>query len=232
MNEMEIAMKKSNKLGRAALLALPFLLAGPAGPAGSGAAFAGAEGAAKAPPQQTGAELGKPAPDFTLTDLSGKAVRLRDLQGKKVVLEWFNPDCPFIKYAHGQGPLKDMAARYAKKGIVWLAVNSGAPGKQGHGAQRNQAAAKEYGLSHPILLDEDGKVGKLYGAKTTPHMYLINEKGVLVYRGAIDNAPMGEPDGGGKVLNYVDAAMEDLAAGKAVRTAETRAYGCSVKYGS
>ncbi|MCS6911769.1 MAG: thioredoxin family protein [Myxococcales bacterium] len=176
------------------------------------------------------AEVGQPAPDFALPDLNGKMVRLSDFKGKQVVLEWFNPDCPFVKFAHSKGPLRDMAARYAKMGIVWLAINSGAPGKQGHGVERNRAAAKEYGMAHPILLDESGQVGRQYGAKATPHMYLIDDKGVLRYRGALDNAPMGETSE--TPVNYVDAALEDLKAGRPVRTSETRAYGCSVKYGS
>jgi peroxiredoxin len=175
------------------------------------------------------AEVGKPAPDFTLNDLSGKPHKLSDLRGKRVVLEWFNPDCPFVKYAHTKGPLKDMAARYARQGVVWLAVNSGAPGKQGHGAKRNQDAAKEFALGHPILVDERGTVGRLYGAKATPHMYVIDEKGILRYRGAIDNAPLGEAKEGAPV-NYVDAAFADLQGGRPVKIADTKAYGCSVKY--
>lgn len=175
------------------------------------------------------AELGKPAPDFTLTDLAGKSVHLADLRGKRVVLEWFNPDCPFVRYAHTKGPLKDMAARYVKKGVVWLSINSSAPGKQGHGAARNQEATREYALANPVLLDESGKVGRLYGAKSTPHLYVIDEKGTLVYRGALDNAPLGEA-GAGAAENYVDAAFADLGAGRPVKTADTKAYGCSVKY--
>lgn len=190
---------------------------------------ASAEGPPKEAAAPAAAELGKPAPDFTLQDLNGKAVRLRDLRGKKVVLEWFNPDCPFVQYAHGKGPLKDMAGRYTKQGVTWLAINSSAPGKQGHGLARNQEASKEYGMAHPILLDEAGKVGRLYGAKSTPHLYVIDEKGVLVYRGALDNAPRGEVEGA--PINYVDAAFADLKAGRAVKTGDTRAYGCSVKYG-
>lgn len=189
--------------------------------------------AALAEPPQRPAELGQPAPDFTLSDLSGKAVHMRDLKGKRVVLEWFNPDCPFVKYAHGKGPLKDQGARAGKAGVTWIAINSGAPGKQGAGRERNQAAVKEYAMPYPVLLDEGGQVGKLYGAKATPHMYVIDEKGVLVYRGAIDNAPLGEAQGApADYVNYVDAALGDLKAGRPVKTAETKAYGCGVKYGS
>ena len=178
-----------------------------------------------------GAEVGKPAPDFTLNDTDGKPVNLASFKGKTVVLEWFNPDCPFVKHAHGQGALKSMAARHTKKGVVWLAVNSGAQGKQGHGVARNAQAKKEYALDHPVLIDEDGKVGRAYGARTTPHMYVVDAKGMLVYAGAIDNAPLGETDKS-KPINYVENALEALGAGKKVDPAQTKSYGCSVKYGS
>lgn len=177
------------------------------------------------------AELGKPAPGFELVDLDGKTVKLSDHAGKVVVLEWFNPDCPFVKRNHEQGPLKDLAKRVRGEGVVFLAINSGAPGKQGHGKEVNVAGRDRYGIDYPILLDESGAVGKAYGAKATPHMYVIDAKGVLVYAGAIDNAPDGDPDDG-KLVDYVSQALEDLRAGRPVATPETKAYGCSVKYGS
>ena len=149
-------------------------------------------------------------------------------RGKTVVLEWFNPDCPFVKYAHGDGPLKDLAARQAKSGVVWLAINSGAPGKQGHGKDRNAAARAEYGLDHPILLDEDGAVGRRYEAKTTPQMVVIDPEGLVRYAGAIDNKPFGKGDG--ELVDYVSAALGDLAARRPVAIPETKPYGCSVKY--
>jgi peroxiredoxin len=180
------------------------------------------------------AEIGKPAPDFELRDLDGKPVRLGQSRGKVVVLEWFNPECPFVRASHTKGSLKGLAERYVAKGVVWLAINSGAAGKQGHGVEANRAGKERYGLTHPILLDESGDVGRAYGAKHTPHMYVIDEKGTLVYRGAIDNAPDGEGEApqGGALVNYVDAALADLAAGRPVKVPETEAYGCSVKYGS
>jgi peroxiredoxin len=179
------------------------------------------------------AELGSAAPDFTLKDLDGKPVKLADFKGKTVVLEWFNPDCPFVKAAHTKGPLVDTAKKQTAKGVVWLSIISGAPGKQGTGVEKNQAAVKTFGLVNPVLLDESGAVGKTYGATNTPHVFIINSKGVLVYRGAADNSPDGEGQSptGGKLINYVDAALADLAAGKAVGTPESKAYGCSVKYG-
>jgi len=180
--------------------------------------------------QDAPAEVGKPAPDFTLPDTDGKPVKLAALRGKTVVLEWFNPDCPFVKHAHGKGELLAMAARHTKKGVVWLAINSGAPGKQGHGVERNAKARKEYALDHPVLIDENGKVGRAYGAKTTPQMFVIDAKGTVVYAGAIDNAPLGEI-GGGKAHNYVEGALESLGQGKKIDPDKTKSYGCSVKYG-
>lgn len=141
------------------------------------------------------ATLGEAAPAFSLPDLDGKTVSLADFIGKTIVLEWFNPDCPFVKYAHGEGPLAGLAAEQTKAGVVWIAINSGAPGKQGAGAERNREAAKEWTMEHPILLDEDGKVGHAYGATSTPHMFVIDPAGKLVYAGGLDNAPLGRVDG-------------------------------------
>ncbi|MBK9754891.1 MAG: redoxin domain-containing protein [Nannocystis sp.] len=175
------------------------------------------------------AAIGQPAPDFTLEAADGSKVKLSDFKGKRVVLEWFNPECPFVKQAHGDGALKDLAARTTATGVVWLAINSGAPGKQGHGAELNKQAAATWKLGHPILLDAGGYVGKAYDATNTPHLYVIDEKGVLVYRGALDNAPMGEPDGGTRIA-YLEDTLAALTAGKPVATPETKAWGCSVKY--
>ena len=178
------------------------------------------------------AELGKAAPDFTLTDLDGNAVKLSSFKGKTVVLEWFNPGCPFVKQNHVHGPLKDMAARVTPTGVVWLSINSAAQGKQGHGKEENVKGRDTFGMKNPILLDESGDVGHAYGAKSTPHMFVIDKEGTLVYRGAIDNAPDGDPRGSDKVINYVDAALADLAAGRPVAQSQTDSYGCSVKYAS
>ncbi len=170
------------------------------------------------------ASVGAPAPDFTLTDTDGNTVALSSYAGKTVVLEWFNPDCPFVKYAHGaKGPLKEQPGRVTSDEVVWLAINSGAPGKQGHGLERNQRARTEFGIDYPVLLDEDGTVGRLYGARTTPHMYVVDTAGTLVFAGALDGDPMGSGDKN----NAVDTCLTDLADGNAV----ANAYGCSVKYG-
>ena len=178
------------------------------------------------------AEVGAPAPDFTLADLTGKTVKLSDFKGKTVVLEWFNPGCPYVKASHTKGSLVDAARRHAQKGVVWLAINSGAPGKQGAGLEVNREAQKTFRLDHPVLLDESGQVGRAYGATNTPHMFVIAPSGTLVYAGAIDNSPDGEGESpaGGKLIRYVDAALADLAAGRPVAVPSTKAYGCSVKY--
>jgi peroxiredoxin len=186
-----------------------------------------------APGATRAATVGTTAPEFSLKDLEGKEVKLADLKGKTVVLEWFNPECPYVKAAHTKGSLTTTAKRHADKGVVWLAVNSGAPGKQGAGLEKSKIGAQTFGMGHPILLDETGKVGKAYGATNTPHMFVIDKTGKLVYAGAIDNSPDGEGQSpaGGKLINYVDAAIEDITAGRPVKTATTKAYGCGVKYG-
>lgn len=197
--------------------------------------------AAQAAPkaQQAVAQLGKPAPDFTLQDTDGKTHKLSALRGKTVVLEWFNPDCPFVKHAHGKGPLVDMARKHQSASLVWLSINSSAPGKQGHGKERNVSAKSEYRMDNPVLLDEDGRVGRAYGAQKTPHMFVVNPEGVLVYRGGLDNAPMGvvdderpRPEGSrpGELVAYVENALADLKAKRPVSLADTPAYGCTVKY--
>jgi peroxiredoxin len=187
------------------------------------------------------AALGKPAPDFSLRDTDGNEVSLRALRGKLVVLEWFNPDCPFSKHAHSRGPLKDLAKRVASDKLVWLSINSAAPGKQGHGLERNRAAKGEYGIENALLLDETGTVGRAYGAEKTPHIFIIDAKGTLVYRGGLDNAPMGVVDDArprpagstpGTLERYVEKALDALERGKKPPLRDTPPYGCSVKYGS
>lgn len=177
------------------------------------------------------AVVGQPAPDFTLTATDGRTVHLADLKGQTVVLEWFNPDCPFVKYAYGDGPQPELATDWTGKKVTWLGINSGAPGKQGAGKDRNVQAVQEYKIGWPILLDESGAVGHSYGAKTTPHVYVIDAKGVLVYAGALDNAPLGKADGKARV-DYTSSALTSVLAGQPVTTAETKPYGCGVKYGS
>ena len=176
------------------------------------------------------ATLGQPAPDFTLTDTDGKPWKLSDHRGKTVVIEWFNPGCPFVKYAYGEGPLADLAKKTISDDVVWVNINSGAPGKQGHGLEANREARERWTIPQPVLIDEDGAVGRSYEAKTTPGMYVIDKAGNLVYRGALDNAPLGRTEDDAAPVNYVTAALSDLAAGRPVATPETVSYGCSVKY--
>lgn len=185
-----------------------------------------------APLAATAAEVGQPAPDFTLSDLDGKPVRLADFKGKIVVLEWFNPGCPYVVAAHTKGSLVDAAARASQQGVTWLAINSGAPGKQGAGAELNRKARADWKIGHPVLLDEAGTVGKAYGATNTPHLFVIDAAGKLAYRGAVDNSPDGERASpqGGTLVEYAAAAVDDLRAGRPVKVSSTKAYGCGVKY--
>lgn len=199
-----------------------------------GLAVATSASHADSKPAALTALVGKPAPDFTLKDLSGKEFKLSAHKGKTVVLEWFNPGCPFVKKSHTVGSLVDTAKRHTKGNVVWLAINSGAAGKQGAAVEQNTEAAKSWSMEHPILRDESGSVGKAYGATNTPQMVVIDKAGTVVYAGAIDNSPDGEKQSpeGGKLVNYVDAALADIAAGRPVQTTVTKPYGCSVKYGS
>ena len=178
--------------------------------------------------------LGQKAIEFSLQNLDGKTVSLSDYKGKTVVLEWFNPQCPFVVAAHEKGSLIKTAERHQKEGIVWLAINSGAKGKQGNALDVNVSAKSKWNLSHEILRDEDGKIGRLYGATNTPQMVIVGKDGLIKYAGAIDNSRDGEGQSpeGGTLINFVDEALKDIAAGKAVRTPYKKPYGCSVKYAS
>ena len=174
---------------------------------------------------------GDAAPDFTLQDTAGKAHRLQDYldAGKTVVLEWFNPDCPFIKKHHLTAhTMNDSYAKVKDHDVVWLAINSGAPGKQGAGLERNLKAVDEFEIPFPVLLDESGAVGRAYGAKTTPHMFVISSQGLVAYNGAIDDNP--SPTTLGET-NYVLEALHAVLSDVPVKTASTKPYGCSVKYG-
>jgi len=196
--------------------------------AGTAAADKPATPAGSKPVLGDGAAVGQAAPDFTLTDIAGNEHRLSDYKGKTVVLEWFNPDCPFVKKHHEKNKtMQATSGKYASDDFVWLAVNSGAAGKQGSGVDRNKKAVEDYGIAYPVLLDEAGQVGRMYGAKTTPHMYVIDAKGTLVYKGAIDDnsspGTLGE-------TNYVANCLATIADGGHPEPMETKSYGCSVKY--
>jgi peroxiredoxin len=176
--------------------------------------------------------IGKPAPDFTLVDSNGKSHTLKNFKGKTVVLEWLNFECPFVKKYYESGAMQKIQADETAKGVVWLSVISSAKGKQGYyePTALNARNEKEKGKATAILLDTDGKIGKLYGAQTTPHMFVIDQKGALVYRGAIDDQPSTDREDLAKAKNYVKAALDDLRAGRKVASSETKSYGCGVKY--
>ncbi|MCR5869456.1 MULTISPECIES: redoxin domain-containing protein [unclassified Sphingomonas] len=176
--------------------------------------------------------IGKPAPDFKLNDANGRAVQLSDFRGKLVVLEWNNPGCPFVKKHYASGNMQKTQAYAKAAGAVWLSINSGAPGEQGpmNGAEAKAFMASAKAQPAAYLLDPSGVVGKRYEAKTTPHMYVINAKGTLVYAGGIDDKPTPNPADIKGARNHVLEALSELKAGKAVSVATSRPYGCNVKY--
>ena len=176
--------------------------------------------------------VGQAAPDFTLTTADGKEVSLSELKGKEVVLEWTNPGCPFVKKHYNEGHMQKLQKEYADKGVAWLLISSAnkehatfldAKALEANAKARNAAATY-------ALVDADAKVGKAYAAKTTPHMFVINKEGVLAYAGAIDSNSSSNTKDIATSENYVVAALDALQAGEKVKTAETKAYGCSVKY--
>jgi peroxiredoxin len=173
--------------------------------------------------------IGQVAPAFELKDTEGKTVKLEDYKGKVVVLEWFNPQCPYVIKHHGDNKtMADTQAKYASKGVVWLAINSGAPGKEGAGTEASAKAKKDWKIAYPILIDESGKAGKAYGSKNTPTMFIIGADGKLAYMGAIDNDNSAKKLG---TINYVDQALGQILAKETVSNPVTKAYGCSIKYG-
>lgn len=178
--------------------------------------------------------IGKAAPDFSVTDAAGRTQSLSAYKGKIVVLEWNNPQCPFVRKHYGAHNMQSQQADAAKNGVVWLTINSGAPGKQGHldAAAAQAYVAKVGGREAAYLLDADGTVGHAYDAKTTPHMYVIDEAGVLRYMGGIDSIPSTDVEDIPKATQYVEQALAELASGKPVSVPTSEPYGCSVKYGS
>ena len=178
--------------------------------------------------------IGQPAPEFKGTDvITGKPVALSDFKGHIVVLEWHNPQCPFIKKFYSSNTMQQMQAKAAKDDIIWVSINSSAEGKEGY--QDNGLAAKAMlagsgsNAAH-YLLDHDGSIGHLYGAKTTPHMFVIRKDGTLAYMGAMDDKDTADSTDIATATNYVQAAINALKEGKPVATPVTRPYGCFVKY--
>jgi len=188
---------------------------------------AGSPASAVAAPQ-----VGRPAPDFKLNDVNGRVVSLSDFKGKTVVLEWNNPECPFVRKHYDSGNMQKTQAAALADGAVWLSINSSAPGKQGHmsGAEAKKVVADLKARPSAYLLDPKGVVGQGYDAKTTPHMYIINKAGQLVYAGGIDDKPTKDKEDIKGARNHVLAALGELKAGKPVSVSTTRPYGCAVKY--
>ncbi|MEO0513193.1 MAG: redoxin domain-containing protein [Planctomycetota bacterium] len=218
--------------------------------AASTAAIAGtatASGVETTAAAESAPKVGEMAPDFTLTDVHGVEHKLSEYRGKTVVLEWFNPDCPFVKKFHKNSQV--MADTFAAWGgvmntdgdvvargpeaeaneldVVFLAINSGAEGKQGYGLERNALATVEYRIQYPVLLDESGKVGKTYGSTRTPEIFIVDADGKIAYHGPIDNNQSGRTIGD---TNYIATALTQIAAGETVVTPTIAPYGCGVKY--
>lgn len=176
--------------------------------------------------------VGEPAPLFTATDSTGKTVKLEDFKGKTVVLEWTNHECPFVVKHYDSGNMQATQKKATGDGVVWLSVISSAAGKQGYvdGATADKLTKDRNAHPTAVLLDETGTVGKLYDAKTTPHMFIIDASGVLVYAGAIDSVPSADKADVATAKNYVLAALDEIKAGKPVTEATTKSYGCGIKY--
>ncbi|MFT5582857.1 MAG: peroxiredoxin [Cognaticolwellia sp.] len=173
------------------------------------------------------AKLGEAAPDFSLPDVDGTIHSLADHSGKVVVLEWFNPGCPFVKAAYGKDVVQELSASHATD-TVWLRINSGSAGKQGAGADENKRAARKWDIEGPVLLDASGAVGKAYGAKTTPQIVVIDTQGTVRFNGALDNAPLGASQG--EYKPYAGTAIAGVLAGTELETTRPKPWGCSVKY--
>jgi len=178
------------------------------------------------------AQVGKQAPDFTTTDITGKAFNLSDFRGKIVVLEWVNPECPFVRKHYGSGNIPGLQRSAMENGVVWISINSAAQGQQGdydtmqvtEWQSANKAAPAAY------VRDSSGAIGRLYGAKTTPHLFVISADGTLVYEGAIDSIRSTKVDDIARATNYVTAALTSLKNGTPVEKSSSEPYGCAVKY--
>jgi peroxiredoxin len=177
-------------------------------------------------------KIGQEAPNFTLTDTNGKSHSLADFKGKVVVLEWLNHDCPYVVKHYESKNMQKTQEEITSKGGIWLSINSSAPGQQGNfpAAKANELTNEKGGNATAVLIDESGEVGKKYGAKVTPHMYIIDAGGKLVYNGAIDSIKSTKVDDVPKATNYVLTAFNEISAGKKVAKSTSTPYGCSVKY--
>src|SRR2546421_4271164 len=189
---------------------------------------AGALYAADVPP------VGTAAPDFSLKDTKGQSHSLSQYKGKTVVLEWFNPECPFVKKHYGSDNMQKLQKEFTDKGVVWLTIDSNAPGTEGNltPEQAQKVATSWKTQQTALLLDPDGKVGRAYGSKNTPNMVIINPEGKIAYEGAIDSKATPNPADIPSSTNYIKAALDQSLAGKSISTPQTKPYGCSVKYKS
>ncbi|MEO8752796.1 MAG: thioredoxin family protein [Casimicrobiaceae bacterium] len=183
-------------------------------------------------PAHANAVPGAPASDFVLKDVSGKTQRLSDFKGRYVVLEWFNQGCPFVQKHYESGNMQGLQQKYTAKGVVWLAISSNNPRSADY---RDPKAArgvmKDWDMSPTaLMLDEDGTVGRMWGARATPHMFVVNPQGTVIYAGAIDDKATWRKEDVRSARNYVAAALDEAMAGKPVAISTTSAYGCSVKY--
>lgn len=185
-----------------------------------------------APALASAARVGEPAPDFTGTASNGKTYHLADYRGNYVVLEWHNNGCPYVGKQYNSGNMQRLQKRWTGQGVVWFTILSSAPGKQGYltAGEENDYLARMQAAPTAALLDPSGEIGHLYDAKTSPHMFVINPQGVVIYDGAIDDKPTTDLADIPGATNYVSLALEQAMAGKPVETATTRPYGCSVKY--
>jgi len=176
--------------------------------------------------------VGQPAPDFTGVDSTGKQHTLSQYKGKTVVLEWTNHDCPYVRKHYESNNMQALQRQATSAGIIWLSIISSAPGKQGHvsASKANDLAQKRNASPSAIILDQKGEIGRLYGAKTTPHMYIIDPNGKLVYMGGIDSIPSSNQADIAAATNYVKVALKSLTDGETIADNVTRPYGCSVKY--
>jgi len=181
---------------------------------------------------QAAPSVGQPAPDFTLKDAAGKTVKLSDYRGKHVVLEWTNPGCPYVQKHYNSGNMPATQQEAVGKGVVWLAINSTEKSAYDYLEPARLVAWQQERKAQPsaVLMDEEGVAGKAYGARTTPHMYIVDPQGRLVYAGGIDSIPSSDPADIKKAVNYVRQGLNEALAGRPISQAVTRAYGCSIKY--
>lgn len=179
-----------------------------------------------------GTTVGASAADFTLSDAAGAPHRLSDYRGKFIVLEWFNNECPFVRKHYDSGNMQRLQAASTAKGVIWLTIASSAPGTSGYLTPQaaTQVIRQRHAKHTALLLDAEGTVGRRYGAKATPHMFIIDPDGSVIYAGAIDDQPSVDPTNLPQATNYVRQALDEAMAGKPVSVASTRPYGCSVKY--